>query len=57
MAMKGQPLLRPEDITQLARNQQILLIKGVKSILGERLPVWFFTPWREWLCVNPVEGA
>jgi type IV secretion system protein VirD4 len=52
----GQPLMRLEEITQLERNQQILLVKGVKVILGELLPVWFFSPWREWLSPNPVEG-
>lgn len=52
----GQPLMRAEDITQLERNQQILLVKGVKVILGELLAVWFFSPWREWLSPNPVEG-
>ena len=52
----GQPLMRAEDITQLERNQQILLVKGVKVILGELLAVWFFSPWRKWLSPNPVEG-
>lgn len=52
----GQPLMRPEEIMHLERGQQILLVKGVSSILGEMLPVWFFQPWREWLSTNPVEG-
>lgn len=52
----GQPLLRPEEIMQLGQGQQLLLVKGVKPILGQRLPFWFFSPWREWASVNPVEG-
>ena len=52
----GQPLMRPEEIMHLGQGQQLLLVKGVKSILGERLPFWFFAPWRGWASVNPVEG-
>ncbi|MFG6568826.1 type IV secretory system conjugative DNA transfer family protein [Sulfitobacter sp. 1A13679] len=52
----GQPLMRTEDIMQLRPDQQLLLIKNVKPILGERMPFWFFSPWREWAAVNPVEG-
>ena len=48
--------MRPEEIMSLSPTQQLLLVKGVNSILGKRLPVWFFAPWREWLTVNPVEG-
>ncbi|MCZ4269076.1 hypothetical protein O4H48_14360 [Rhodobacteraceae bacterium G21628-S1] len=28
----------------------------MKPILGERIPFWFVSPWREWATVNPVEG-
>jgi type IV secretion system protein VirD4 len=52
----GQPLIRPEEIMQLGQGQQLLLVKGIKPILGERMPFWFFAPWREWASVNPVEG-
>ncbi|MGR3455153.1 type IV secretory system conjugative DNA transfer family protein [Pseudooceanicola sp.] len=52
----GQPLMRPEEIMQLGQGQQLLLVKGVKPILGERIPFWFVSPWREWATVNPVEG-
>ncbi|MFV0513432.1 MAG: type IV secretory system conjugative DNA transfer family protein [Jhaorihella sp.] len=52
----GQPLMRPEEIMSLGPTQQLLLVKGMNSIIGGRLPVWFFAPWREWLTVNPVEG-
>lgn len=48
--------MRTEDILQLRPDQQLLLIKNVKPILGERMPFWFFSPWREWAAVNPVEG-
>ena len=32
------------------------IFEGVKPILGERIPFWFVSPWREWATVNPVEG-
>ncbi|MCC5987228.1 MAG: type IV secretory system conjugative DNA transfer family protein [Pararhodobacter sp.] len=56
LAESGQPLVRAEEIMQLNRRQQLLLVKGVKPILGGRLPFWFFAPWRDWADVNPVEG-
>lgn len=52
----GQPLMRPEEITRLGQDQQLLLVKDVKPILGGRIPFWFIAPWREWASVNPVEG-
>lgn len=52
----GQPLIRPEEIMHLGQGKQLLLVKGIKPILGERMPFWFFAPWREWASVNPVEG-
>ena len=52
----GQPLMRPEEIMQLGQSQQLLLVKGMKPILGERIPFWFISPWREWASPNPVEG-
>ncbi|KIT16375.1 type IV secretory system conjugative DNA transfer family protein [Jannaschia aquimarina] len=52
----GQPLMRPEEIKQMGADQQLLLVNGVRPILGERMPFWFVAPWREWASVNPVEG-
>jgi type IV secretion system protein VirD4 len=52
----GQPLMRPEEIRQMGADQQLLLVKGVRPILGERMPFWFVAPWREWAARNPVEG-
>lgn len=37
--------------------QQLLLLKGMKPILGQRVPFWFVAPWAEWAEANPVEGA
>lgn len=51
----GQPLMRPEEIRQMRGDQQLLLVKGVRPILGERMPFWFVAPWREWAARNPVE--
>jgi type IV secretion system protein VirD4 len=56
LSESGQPLLRPEEITQLEPGQQLLLVKGVKPILGERMPFWFVAPWRGWAAENPIEG-
>ena len=56
LSESGQPLMRPEDIMHMDHGQQLLLIKGVKPILGQRIPFWFFSPWREWAEPNPVEG-
>lgn len=56
LAEAGQPLMRAEEIVQMSPAQQILLVKGVRPILGERLPFWFIAPWRAWAAINPVEG-
>lgn len=56
LSESGQPLMRAEEIMQLGQSQQLLLVKGVKPILGERIPFWFVSPWREWAAINPVEG-
>lgn len=52
----GQPLMRPEEIRQMRADQQLLLVNGVRPILGERMPFWFVAPWREWAARNPVEN-
>ncbi|MDG1168139.1 MAG: type IV secretory system conjugative DNA transfer family protein [Sulfitobacter sp.] len=56
LAESGQPLIRAEEIMQLGPSQQLLLVKGVNPILGQRLPFWFVAPWRAWASINPVEG-
>jgi len=56
LAESGQPLIRAEDIRQLRPDQQILEMKGVRPILGQRIPFWFIAPWRGWAAINPVEG-
>lgn len=55
LSESGQPLMRAEDITKLGASEQLLLVKGMKPILVERLPFWFFAPWAEWAKPNPVE--
>lgn len=57
LSESGQPLMRAEEIVQMRPSQQLLLVKGVRPILGERLPFWFIAPWREWATENPVEGS
>jgi type IV secretion system protein VirD4 len=56
LAESGQPLMRAEEIMQLGQGQQILSVKGVGPILGQRIPFWFVAPWRGWAAINPVEG-
>jgi len=56
LAESGQPLIRAEEIRQLRPDQQILEMKGVRPILGQRIPFWFIAPWRGWAAINPVEG-
>jgi type IV secretion system protein VirD4 len=56
LAESGQPLIRAEEIRQLRPDQQILEMKGVRPILGQRIPFWFIAPWRGWATINPVEG-
>ena len=48
--------MRAEEIMQLGQGQQILSVKGVGQILGQRIPFWFVAPWRGWAAINPVEG-
>lgn len=52
----GQPLMRPEDILLMEKHQQLLLIGGMRPVLAQRLPFWFFAPWARWAAPNPVEG-
>lgn len=56
LSESGQPLMRAEEIIQLGQSQQILSVKGVGPILGQRIPFWFVAPWRGWASINPVEG-
>ncbi|RMA41813.1 type IV secretory system conjugative DNA transfer family protein [Rhodophyticola porphyridii] len=53
----GQPLMRAEDVTAMGTGQQLLLVRGVKPILGERMPFWLVSPWAEWAAQNPLEGT
>lgn len=52
----GQPLMRPEEIMQLGPSDQLLMVNGLKPILGQRLPFWHVDPWNGWAATNPVEG-
>lgn len=52
----GQPLMRIEDILELSRNEQLLMVNGVKPIRAQRFPFWFVQPWASWAQDNPVEG-
>lgn len=56
LSESGQPLMRAEDITKMAGNQQLLILKGMKPIFGTRVPFWFIAPWNAWAASNPVEG-
>lgn len=53
----GQPLMRPEQIMQMKRHQQLLFVKGVRPIFAQRVPFWFVEPWGRWAAPNPIEGG
>ncbi|NWH08521.1 MAG: type IV secretory system conjugative DNA transfer family protein [Alphaproteobacteria bacterium] len=53
----GQPLMRPERIMQMARHEQLLLLKGLRPVFAQRVPFWFVAPWGSWAAPNPVEGG
>ncbi len=53
----GQPLMRPEDIRLMGRDEQLLFVAGVPPIFARRIPFWFAKPWGGWAEPNPVEGA
>lgn len=57
VAEAGQPLMRPEEIMQMKRHEQLLFVKGVKPIFAQRVPFWFVEPWRRWAAPNPIEGG
>jgi type IV secretion system protein VirD4 len=56
LAESGQPLMRPEDILLMKKDEQLLFVGSVRPIRGERMPFWFFSPWAQWAAPNPVEG-
>jgi type IV secretion system protein VirD4 len=57
LAEAGQPLMRPEQIMQMKRHQQLLFVKGVRPIFGQRIRFWFVKPWGDWAAPNPIEGG
>lgn len=56
LSESGQPLMRPEDIVLMGNTTQLLLVNGLRPILGQRVPFWFVSPWSGWAAPNPVEG-
>ena len=52
----GQPLMRPEEITQMGPSDQLVLVNGIRPIFGQRIPFWHVDPWNGWANTNPVEG-
>ncbi|MFP7673498.1 type IV secretory system conjugative DNA transfer family protein [Marivita sp. S0852] len=52
----GQPLMRPEEIMQMDRSDQLIFAGGGKPIRAQRPPFWFVDPWQGWAESNPVEG-
>lgn len=53
----GRPLMSPDEIRRMGGDEQLLLIKTLRPLRAERLPFWFFAPWREWAAPNPIEGS
>lgn len=52
----GRPLMSPEDIRLMGRDEQLLLIREVPPILARRIPFWCVSPWNIFADPNPVEG-
>lgn len=52
----GQPLMRPDEIVLMAPTEQLLLVNGLRPILGQRPPFWSIAPWGRWAAPNPIEG-
>jgi type IV secretion system protein VirD4 len=53
---RGQPLMRPEEIMQMGPSDQLVLVNGMRPIMGQRIPFWHVDPWNGWANTNPVEG-
>jgi len=50
------PLMSPDEIQQMANDEQLLFINGLRPVLAKRAPVWALKPHRDYLEANPVEG-
>ena len=51
------PLIRPEELLNLDRDEQIVFIKGLPTIRCKRLPYNHVSPMHDWLDPNPLEGG
>ena len=52
----GRPLLSPDEIRMMKKDEQLLLIQALPPIRAKRIPFWFVAPWASWAQRNPVEG-
>lgn len=41
----GRPLLSPEDIRQMGKDQQLLFIESLPPVRARRIPFWYVAPW------------
>lgn len=57
LSESGQPLMRPDEIMLMDRDEQILLVNGLRPVRAGRLPFWLVDPWGSWAEPNPVEGG
>lgn len=52
----GRPLMSADEIRQLPKTRQLILMQGQPPILADRIPFWDVGPWQDWTDRNPVEG-
>ena len=52
----GRPLLSPDEVRMMKKDEQLLFIQALPPIRAERFPFWFVGPWASWAQRNPVEG-
>lgn len=52
----GRPLMAPDEIRQMGKHEQLLLVNNLPPIRAQRIPFWEVQPWGSWAAANPVEG-
>ena len=57
LSESGQPLMRPDEIMLMGRDEQLLLVNGLRPIRARRIPFWFVDPWGRWAEPNPLEDG
>lgn len=53
----GRPLMSPNEIRMMERDEQLIFINNLSPIKANRMPFWFVKPWASWAEPNPIEGG